>query len=107
MLTIETLATWLETRYGWQRPERRIADRGFAYSVDTQPDAYLDGDESAMTWGNGPIIVLKRTGAVWPLGSSPIFLPLFQACTEAEFEKAVATAMPGVDPRRPHEVVPF
>ncbi|MFD3440287.1 hypothetical protein ACFWU3_22560 [Streptomyces sp. NPDC058685] len=106
MLTSRHLAEWVSARYGPRHAEGRIRDLGFAWSVDTQPDAYLDGDTSAMTYGNGPDIVVKRTGAVWQFGSSPMMLPLYEARTEEELRRAMAKLMPGADLDRPRETVP-
>lgn len=107
MLTRERLIKWMRARYGWRHLDRRINDLGYAYSIDTHPDAFHDGDRSAMTIGNGPILVIKRTGGVWGTGSNPLFGPLWQARTEEEFNQAMATVMPANDPARPPERVPL
>jgi hypothetical protein len=100
-LTRERVTGWLAEQYGWRHLDDRISDRGWAFSVNTQPDAYLDGDESAMTIGNGPMYVLKRTGAVWSLPSHPGMIPVFSARDEHEFQKLMRTAMPFYDKDRP------
>ncbi|MER7666411.1 MULTISPECIES: hypothetical protein [unclassified Streptomyces] len=106
MLTSRDLAEWVRARYGPRHTDRRIRDLGFAWSIDTQPDAYLDGDTSAMTYGNGPDLVVKRTGAVWQFGSNPMMLPLYEARTEVELRRAMAKLIPGADLDRPPETVP-
>ncbi|MBT2365065.1 hypothetical protein J7E88_06970 [Streptomyces sp. ISL-10] len=101
------VSAWVGAAYGTARPERRITDIGYAYVVNTQPEAYLDGDASAMTYGGGPLIVVKRDGAVWGFGSDPIFMPLYEARTEEEFRRAMARIMPQWDPDRPSSRIPF
>ncbi|MFF8842677.1 hypothetical protein ACF08N_08060 [Streptomyces sp. NPDC015127] len=101
------LCAWVRTTYATPRPERRIRDVGFAYLVDTQPEAYLDGDASAMTYGGGPVLVVKRDGAIWDFGSQPMFAPLYEARTEEEFRRAMARVAPEWDPDRPWSRVPF
>ncbi|WP_433332302.1 hypothetical protein [Spirillospora sp. CA-294931] len=103
MLTRERLVEWMRARYGWRHIERRVSDLGYAYSIDTQPDEYLDGDQSAMTYGNGPLIVIKSSGAVWSFGSNPMFLPIYQARSEDEFVRALSALPAGA----PHEYVPL
>lgn len=87
MLTHERLVEWIRASYGWRHVESRISDIGFAFVVDTQPDAYHDGDRSAITYGNGPMTVVKRTGGVWQVGSNPVFWDLYEARTEREFRR--------------------
>ncbi|MEV4682658.1 hypothetical protein [Streptomyces kurssanovii] len=106
MLTYEQVRDWVRGRYGPRHAERRITDIGYAYAVSTQPDAYLDGDTSAMTYGNGPELVVKRTGAVWQFGSGPATMPLYDVRSEDELRRAMAALLPGWDPDRPHESVP-
>lgn len=106
MLSPQQLGEWVRATYGPRHADRRVSDIGFAWLIDTQPDAYLDGDTSAMTWGGGPVIVVKRTGAVWHTGSNPMFFPLYEARTEEEFRRAMAAAMPQCDPDRPPETIP-
>ncbi|GGT10792.1 hypothetical protein GCM10010271_11650 [Streptomyces kurssanovii] len=107
MLTYEQVRDWVHGRYGPRHAERRITDIGYAYAVSTQPDAYLDGDTSAMTYGNGPELVVKRTGAVWQFGSGPATMPLYDVRSEDELRRAMAALLPGCDPDRPHESVPM
>ncbi len=53
----------------------RIEDRGFAFYIDTQTREYLDTkDDSKMTIGNGPIIILKSTGQVFSFSSNPLHM---------------------------------
>ncbi|MFF3287946.1 hypothetical protein [Streptomyces sp. NPDC003023] len=106
MLTYEQVRDWARVKYGPRHAERRITDIGYAYSVNTQPDAYLDGDTSAMTYGNGPDLVVKRTGAVWQFGSAPTFMALYEVRSEDELRRAMAALLPQCDPDRPQESVP-
>lgn len=107
MLTYEHVRDWVRGKYGPRCAEGRITDLGYAYSVDSQPDAALAGDTSAVTYGNGPDLVVKRTGAVWQFGSNPMLLPLYEARSEDELRRSMATLLPGTDPDRPHESVPL
>lgn len=100
-LTQERVAGWLAEQYGWRHLDDRITDRGWAFSVNTQPDDYLDGDESAMTIGNGPMFILKSTGAVWALPSHPGMIPVFSARDEHDFQHLMRRAMPVYDKDRP------
>ncbi|MGW0701357.1 hypothetical protein ACWD0A_18985 [Streptomyces sp. NPDC002867] len=106
-LPYPVLCAWVRTTYGTPWPERRISDLGFAYLVDTQPEAYLDGDTSAMTYGGGPVLVVKRDGAVWEFGSNPVFAPLYEARTEEEFRRTTARVVPEWDPDRPWSRIAF
>ncbi|MEU0373277.1 hypothetical protein ABZ070_24005 [Streptomyces sp. NPDC006283] len=105
MLTFEQVRDWVRGKYGPRYAERRISDSGFAYLVATQPDAYFDGGD--MLYGNGPDLVVKRTGAVWQFGSHPMFLPLYEAGTEDDFRRRMAAILPGWDPDRPQETIPL
>jgi hypothetical protein len=98
--TLAALTVWLGEQFGWRVFDGRIADTGYAYSISTQPDAYHAGDQSAMTYGNGPLIAVKRTGHVWAFGSNPVEMPIFAARDEEAFYATLAT-MPGRDPLRP------
>jgi hypothetical protein len=100
-LSRERVAAWLAEQYSWRHLDDRITDQGWAFVVDTQPDAYLDGDESAMTYGNGPMYILKRTGAVWALPSHPGMLPVFGARDEQDFRNLMRVADPLYDKDRP------
>jgi len=105
MPTFDQVAQWLRTNYPeWLHVEDRISDVGFAFLLNTQPDAYLDGDKSAMTFGNGPGYVLKRTGAAWFLPSTPDVLAVYDARTERAFRKRMRKAGMKVD--KPHFVIP-
>jgi hypothetical protein len=97
MFTLAALTVWLSEQFGWRVFDGRITDIGYAYSISTHPDAYHAGDQSAMTYGNGPLIAIKRTGYVWAFGSSPDEMPTFAARDEESFY----AAMPGRDPLRP------
>ena len=104
-LTREQVGAWLRATRGWQHIDSRITDLGWAFSVNTQGDAVLDGNHDAMTYGNGPLIVAKRTGEVWALSSTPDMVPAFAASTEHEFLSILARAYPGAT--LPSERVPF
>ena len=93
--TRPALEVWLSRQFGWQVLDGRIRDVGYAYSVSTHPDAFHAGDQSAMTYGSGPLIAIKRTGAVWALGANPVELPIFEATDEASFYAALAAIFPG------------
>ena len=54
-----------------------------------------------MTMGNGPMYVLKRTGAVWYLPSHPGMLPVFEAWDEGDFHKRMRAVSPFHDEHRP------
>ncbi|NUL04835.1 hypothetical protein HRW07_16700 [Streptomyces lunaelactis] len=60
-----------------------------------------------MTYGNGPVIVVKRTGGVWEFGSNPAVFPLYAARTEAEFRRAMRQALPQSDPDKAPQTIPF
>jgi hypothetical protein len=96
MFTLAALTVWLGEQFGWRVFDGRITDIGYAYAVSTHPDAYHAGDQSAMTYGNGPLIAIKRTGHVWAFGSNPVEMPIFAARDEESFHAALA-AMPGRD----------
>jgi hypothetical protein len=104
-LTREHVSAWLRATRGWQHIDSRITDLGWAFSVNTQGDAVLDGNRDAMTYGNGPLIVAKRTGEVWALSSTPDMVPAFTARNEHEFLSILAQAYPGAT--LPSERVPL
>ena len=105
-LTRERLVAWLRVARGWRHLDARIHDLGWAFSVSTQPDEYHDGNLNAMTYGNGPLIVIKRNGAAWTLSSSPAMVPAFQAATEDDFWRTLSDAAPYFDPNTPQEWIP-
>jgi hypothetical protein len=95
-LTRAQLAAWLQATHGWRHIDSRISDLGWAFSVSTQPDLYHDGNRDAMTFGNGPLIVARRTGEVWTLSSTPDMVPAFSARTRQEFRRVLAkSSYPG------------
>lgn len=96
-LTTEQLGAWLRATRSWQHIDDRIGDLGWAFVVSTQPDAYHDGNEYAMTYGNGPLVVAKRTGEVWALPSTPDMVPAFNARNEHDFHRILADAWPGAN----------
>jgi hypothetical protein len=102
----ERLAWWLRNTTGWRHIESRIVDIDWAFSVSTQPDEYHDGDRNAITYGNGPMIVVKRDGAVWRLSSQPAMVPAFGAATEDDFWRILRDAAPYFDPNDPPERIP-
>ena len=103
----EEVAAWLRAEYGWRHIEDRITDRGWAYSVSTQSDAFLDtGDPRDALVGNGPIFIVKRTRGIWFFGSNPIFLPAMEAANETDFYVARRAVFPTDDPSRPDRRLP-
>jgi hypothetical protein len=103
----ERVIGWLSVATGWRHLESRVVDLGWAFSVSTQPDEYHDGgDPHAMTYGNGPMIVVKRTGAVWRLSSRPAMVPAFAAATEDDFDRVMRAGYPHYDPDHPPEWLP-
>jgi hypothetical protein len=107
VLTHERLVEWIRATYGWRHVESRISDLGYAFVVDTQPDEYHDGDRSAMTYGNGPMTVVKRTGGVWEFGSNPAFWGLYAARTEEEFRRELRKLLPRADRNRAPRTIAF
>jgi hypothetical protein len=101
-LTRERVAQWVAGQYGWRHLDDRVHDLGWGFSVDTQPDEYLDGDQSAMTYGNGPIMIVKQSGGAWFLSSGPDMLPVMSARTEKEFYRGMRAADPFFDKDRPN-----
>lgn len=72
MITIERVLAYVSQRFDEHDGSDRVEDRGFAYYIDTQPSEYLDTkDSSKMTFGNGPLVVLKETGDVYSFSSNP------------------------------------
>lgn len=103
----EEVAAWLRAEFGWRHIEDRITDRGWAYAVNTQSDAFLDtGDPNDALVGNGPIIVVKRTRGIWFFGSNPVFLPAMNATNETEFYVARRAVFRDDDPSRPDRWLP-
>lgn len=94
---------WAATRYGPRHAEKRTRDGGFAFWIDTQPDEYHDGYQHAMTYGNGPTVIVKRTGGVWHLASNPDSLPIYEARSEEELARTMRAA--GMNPDIPHEII--
>ncbi len=79
------LVSWLHTQFTGHHVESRVHDAGWAWWINTQPDEYLDGNHLAMTYGNGPWLVIKRDNSVWYLKSDPSSVPLYRATGEEEF----------------------
>ena len=88
-VTFAQVVAWGRAQY--PDIERRVIDVGWAFKVDLQPAEYLDnpGHYEAMTFGAGPLIVVKSTRKVWQLGSGPDFLPMHEATTERQFKRAL------------------
>jgi len=103
MLSHEQMVAWVAVRYGAKHAEKRTADGGFAYWVDTQPDAFHDGDQFAMTYGNGPAVVVKATGEAWFLASNPDSMPVYNARSEPELKQLLREAY--YNPDVPDEVI--
>jgi len=97
----EQVATWIRNTTGYRHVEDRIGDMGWAFMVSTQPDAYHDGNEYAMTYGNGPQVIVKRTGAVWPLSSEPSMVPAFSAQSEEAFYQILRDVTPNFNEEQP------
>lgn len=94
----DRLAEWLRATRGWRTIDGRIRDLGWAFAVSPQPDAYHDGNQLAMMYGVGPLIAVKRSGAVWALSSTPTESSLVGAKNEAEFHRLVGEVSPNLQP---------
>ncbi|MPZ81147.1 MAG: hypothetical protein GEV28_12425 [Actinophytocola sp.] len=103
MLSREEVVAWVAIRYGPRHAEKRASDGGFAFWVDTQPDDYHDGHPNAMTYGNGPCVIVKRTGDVWHLASNPDSLPIYGARSAKELARTMRAA--GMNPNIPDETI--
>jgi hypothetical protein len=88
MLTRERLTAWLAERYA----AARVSDDGPVFWVDVDAEA-------------GPLLIVKATGAAWRFGTEPAKRAMFGMPGEAMFRRAMRTA--GLDPTRPHDVVPL
>jgi hypothetical protein len=88
MLTRSALTVWLTERYA----SAHISDGGPVLWVDSDPEV-------------GPLLVVKATGAAWRFGAEPTKRAVFGMPSEAVFRRAMRTA--GLDPTRPHDVVPL
>jgi|GEM_PF-3404349 len=74
-ITEEQVKNYVQTKFDEADSYDRIEDRGFAFYIDTQPREYLDTkDESKITIGNGPIVILKSTGEVFSFSSNPLHM---------------------------------
>ncbi len=96
MITLEQVKNYIKQKFNEQDGSDRVEDMGFAYYIDTQPREYLDTkDDTKMTIGNGPIVILKETGVVYSFSSSPIHMfgssgvGVSTAKTADEFSKAL------------------
>lgn len=96
-VTRERVVEYAAAVYGPRHAETRVNEADFGYWLNTQPDAYLDGDERAMTYGNGPTLIMKSNGAIWNLASNPDSLPLYNVTSEEEFYKTYKKISRGFD----------
>jgi hypothetical protein len=103
MMSREEVVDWVAIRYGARHAEARTVDGDFVFWVSTQPDAYHDGERAAMTYGNGPELVVKSTGEVWRLASDPGSMRLYDARSEAELKQLMREV--GYDPDAPDTVI--
>jgi hypothetical protein len=103
MLSRADLVAWVEIRHGRKHAEKRVSDGGFAFWIDTQPDAFHDGDQFAMTYGNGPSVAVKATGHVWHLASNPDSVPVYDARSEDDLKARLREAH--YDPDTPDEIL--
>jgi hypothetical protein len=87
--------------YGPRHAEGRVSETAFGFWVNTQPDAYMDGNEWAMTYGNGPTLIMKSNGSIWNLASNPDSLPLYNATSEQEFYDTYRRILRDFDPNKP------
>ena len=75
MTTFDQVESYARQKFSEDSVRDRIEDRGFAFYVDTQPRDYIDSkDETKMTIGNGPIVIVKETGSVYSFSSNPIHM---------------------------------
>lgn len=100
-VTRDRVIEWAATVYGPRHAANRVAEAEFGYWINTQPDAYLDGDGWAMTYGNGPTLIMKSNGAVWNLASNPDSLPLYNVTSEKEFYKTYGKIVRSFDQNQP------
>lgn len=74
-ITEEQVRKFVQIKFNEADSSDRIEDRGFAFYIDTQPREFLDTkDDSKMTIGNGPIVILKSTGQVFSFSSNPLHM---------------------------------
>lgn len=103
MLAHDEMVAWVAIRYGARHAEARTTDGGFAYWVSTQPDSYHDGQTETMTYGNGPVVIVKATGEAWRLASNPSSMQVFDARSAEELKQLLRDA--GYDPDIPDEIL--
>ncbi|BCL83572.1 hypothetical protein ccbrp13_60370 [Ktedonobacteria bacterium brp13] len=73
MIDYATVEEFVKKMFNESSVSDRIHDVGFAYRVNTQPRAYIDSrDLRKMTFGNGPIIIVKDTGIAYGFSSNPL-----------------------------------
>ncbi len=74
-ITEEQVRSYVQMKFNEGDSSDRIEDRGFAFYIDTQPREYLDSkNNSKMTIGNGPIVILKDTSEIFSFSSSPLHM---------------------------------
>lgn len=74
-ITQEQVRQYVQNKFNEADGTDRIEDRGFAFYINTQPREYLDTkDDTKMTIGNGPIVILKSTGEVFSFSSNPLHM---------------------------------
>jgi hypothetical protein len=111
MLSREHIVAWVAVRYGPKHADRRTRDGGFAYWIDTQPDYLIDtqpntvhdGYEHTTSFGDGPCVVVKRTGDAWFLASNPDSLPVYTARSERQLRRRLRAAH--YNPDIPDEII--
>ncbi|WP_410658811.1 hypothetical protein [Amycolatopsis sp. lyj-112] len=97
-LSESDVVRWAGESHGHLNARRRVSDHGEVYLVSTQDDAVLEGRVPA-TAGALTVVVLKRTGEYWRVGSFPDARPVLMATTEAELRRLLPQAH--LDPARP------
>jgi hypothetical protein len=98
-ISVEKVTAYVNKYFNEADASDRIKDEGFAYYINTQPRAYLDSkDESEITDGNGPLVIIKSSGKVYKFSSSPGDLKIYANNDEAGFEKALRSAQYPVEP---------
>lgn len=100
-VTRERVVEYAAAVYGPRHAETRVAETDFGYWLNTQPDAYIDGDQMAMTYGNGPTLIMKSNGSIWNLASDPGSLPLFSVTSEDDFYATYEKLGRGFDRNKP------
>jgi len=87
-LTRAEVVAWAAEQYGPAHAERRVGDAGFAFWVNTQEDAVIEGRAPAV-YGGVSVVVLGRTGEFWYVGSHPDHIGLYDATTERQLRRGL------------------